>query len=252
MAVELEVAGHLALLRLNRPEKRNVLDLEASEALAAAVATAQADPAVKALVVAAEGKAFCAGGSLDELIRASDEPELLHQIYAGFLAVAHFPLPTLALVQGAAVGAGMNLALACDIRLVTERARFDTRFMQLGIHSGGGHSWLLQQYLNHEQAVAALLLGRTLNGAEAVEAGLALECVAPQALLERAQALTAGLADVPRPLLEASKDSLRRARAEGASHEAILAREFEVQAQSLRTPEARERLAALQAQIRGG
>src|ERR1043166_866952 len=63
-------------------------------------------------------------------------------IYEGFLRIARSPLPTLAAVNGAAVGAGMNLALGCDVRLASTRARFDTRFLQIGLHPGGGHTWM--------------------------------------------------------------------------------------------------------------
>ena len=116
MSVELTINGHIAEIVLNNPDKRNVLDCVSSAQLAKAVAEAEANQEVSCLIIAATGRAFCAGGSLDELIRAqAGETELLHDIYAGFLAVANSPLPTIAAVQGAAVGAGMNLALACDI-----------------------------------------------------------------------------------------------------------------------------------------
>ncbi|MEM1114665.1 MAG: enoyl-CoA hydratase-related protein [Pseudomonadota bacterium] len=244
MPIELDIQGHAALITLNRPDKRNVLDLQASRALADAVDAALGAAAVRAVIVDSRGKAFCAGGSLDELLKAREEPELLQQIYAGFLAVLRCPLPTLALVQGLALGAGLNLALACDMRVVAPQARFDTRFMQLGIHCGGGHSWLLQRALGYEAASAALLLGQTFDGEEAVIRGLALECVATEQLQARARALTEDLATVPRELLEASKASLLEA-ADGASHEAMLSREFERQTASLRHPHAKRRLAEI-------
>ena len=99
-----------------------------------------AEGATSTPALAQTGRAFCAGGSLDELLSAQEDTTQLGAIYEGFLAVARCPLPTLACVQGAAVGAGMTLALACDVRLVAPEASFDTRFLQLGIHCGGGHT----------------------------------------------------------------------------------------------------------------
>ena len=87
--------------------------------------------------------AFCAGANLGNLAEATGDS--LGTIYEGFLRIARSPLPTLAAVNGAAVGAGMNLALGCDVRIVADRAKLDTRFLQLGIHPGGGHTWMLRR-----------------------------------------------------------------------------------------------------------
>ena len=226
MSIELTYSGHVAELTLNNPEKRNVLDLDTTRALKLAVDEAVSREDTKAILLLANGRAFCAGGSLDELLAAQQDTSLLGQIYEGFLAVANCPLPTLAAVQGAAVGAGMNLALACDVRLVTPEASFDTRFLQLGIHCGGGHTWLLRRALSWEQSVNALLLGHVLRGEEAVEAGLALACVNQDNLLGKAREQLDSLASVPRSLIEQSKASLVRAAAAGG-HAAAAATEPE-------------------------
>ena len=242
MTVELNIHGHIAEIVLNNPQKRNVLDLQTSQKLSAAVAAAEANQAVSVLIIAAEGKSFSAGGSLDELMQAqAGEPEVLHEIYAGFLAVANTPLPTIAAVQGAAVGAGMNLVLACDVRIVTPHAMFDTRFMQLGIHCGGGHSWMLQKYLNWEKSVAALVFGQTIKGQQAVDQGLALDCVEPDQLLARCRQLAAPLAGVPRVLVEKTKQSLQMSSVE-TSHAKMVQHEYEVQAWSLAQDYAKKKL----------
>ena len=103
----------------------------------------EADESVGAVVVTGTPPAFCAGANLGNLAEADGES--LGRIYEGFLRVARSPLPTIAAVNGAAVGAGMNLALGCDVRIAARRARFDTRFMQLGLHPGGGHTWMLRR-----------------------------------------------------------------------------------------------------------
>ncbi|MBT8115022.1 MAG: enoyl-CoA hydratase/isomerase family protein [Arenicella sp.] len=251
MPVDLNIKGHIAEIILSNPDKRNVLDFASSTALGEAVATAEATPQVNAIIVAAEGKSFCAGGSLDELMQAqSGEAELLNDIYAGFLAVADSPLPTIAAVQGAAVGAGMNLVLACDVRLVTPHAMFDTRFMQLGIHCGGGHSWMLQKYLNWEQSVAALVFGQVIRGQQAVEKGLALDCVEPDELRQAAYELASSLAGVPRELVEKTKQSLKLSAAE-TQHQKMVEHEFKVQSWSLQQDYAKQKLQGFKDRISG-
>lgn len=250
MSIDLNFAGHVAEITLANPEKRNVLDLQTSRELKRLVDEAVSREETKAVLLLATGRAFCAGGSLDELIAAQQDTSLLGKIYAGFLAVADCPLPTLAAVQGAAVGAGMNLALACDVRLVTPKAAFDTRFLQLGIHCGGGHSWLLRRVLNWEQSVNALLLGQVLRGQEAVTAGLALACVEQELLKEHALAQLGNLAGVPRSLIEQSKRTLLQA-SSTAQHSAMVEAEYEVQALSLQQPHAIDTLQALKAKIAG-
>ena len=250
MSIELTYSGHVAELTLNNPEKRNVLDLDTTRALKRAVEEAVSREDTKAILLLANGRAFCAGGSLDELLAAQQDTSLLGQIYEGFLAVANCPLPTLAAVQGAAVGAGMNLALACDVRLVTPEASFDTRFLQLGIHCGGGHTWLLQRALSWEQSVNALLLGQVLRGEQAVEAGLALACVNQENLRGKAREQLAKLASVPRSLIEQSKASLVRAAA-AAGHAQMVEHEYEAQARSLQQPHAIDTLQKLKQKIAG-
>ena len=168
------------------------------------------------------------------MLKAREQPELLNEIYSGFLAVASSPIPTIAAIHGPAVGAGMNLALACDIRIVTPEAEFDTRFTKLGIHSGGGHTWLLQRYLNWEQSVSALIFGRSLKGREAVDVGLALECVEEEELEERCLSICDGIRLIPRELLEETKKSLALANT-GSSHAEMVQHEFSAQANSLRS-----------------
>ena len=120
-------------------------------------------------------------------------------------ASARSPLPTIAAVNGAAVGAGMNLALACDVRLAGRSARFDTRFLQLGLHPGGGHTWMLQRIAGPQAAAAVVLFGEVLDGEEAERCGLVWRCVDDDALRDRRRA--GGTGPTPRP---SSSDGSRR------------------------------------------
>lgn len=246
LTVRSETLDGVALLTLSYPARRNALNLELSRLLADAVAAAVADPGVGAVVVTGEDPAFCAGGDLDELAGAG--AETLHAVYAGFLAVAACPLPTIAAVNGAAVGAGLNLALAADVRLAGPRARFDTRFLPLGLHPGGGYTWMVQRAVGPQVAAALTLFGEVVDAAEAQRLGLVLRAVDDV----RAAALEMGAraAANPRDLAVTTKRTMRLTSGTAAHADAV---EVEVRAQaaSVRSAEFRSRLAALQARIAG-
>src|SRR4051794_12992674 len=155
----------------------------------------EANADVGAVVVTGAPPGFCAGADLSHL--GGSQRQGLRSIYDGFLRVGRSPLPTLAAVNGAAVGAGMNLALVCDVRLAARHARFDTRFVQLGLHPGGGHTWMFRRIAGPQAAAAAVLFGEVLDGAEAERVGLVWRCVDDDALLETAQAMAARAAAGP-------------------------------------------------------
>ena len=134
-AIDVQVVDGVGILTLDAPHRRNAFDLDMCDEVGEALDSLEADPGVGALVVTGRGSAFCAGADLSHL--GASQREGLLAIYEGFLRVARCPLPTIAAVNGPAVGAGMNLALAADVRLAGTSARFDTRFLQLGIHPGG-------------------------------------------------------------------------------------------------------------------
>ena len=132
--VLVQVEDRVAVITVNDPDRRNAVTAEMSAALRAAVDGAEADPEVHAVIVTGAGKAFCAGANLTALGEAAEDG--LRVIYDGFLAVANCTLPTIAAVNGPAVGAGLNLALAADVRIAGPAAMFDPRFQKLGIHPG--------------------------------------------------------------------------------------------------------------------
>jgi enoyl-CoA hydratase len=142
----------------------------------------------------------------------------------------------------------MNLALVCDVRLAGRSARFDTRFLQLGIHPGGGHTWMLQQIVGPQVAAAMVLFGEVLDGEQAERVGLAYRCVDDDRLVEVAHALAAKAADVPKELLVTTKQTMLDQR-QVPTHPEAVDREIEPQVWSTRQPWFAERLAALQARI---
>jgi enoyl-CoA hydratase len=245
-AVHTEITDRVAVLTLSHPERRNALNIELSGKLVDAVRAAVTDDGVGAIVITGEDPAFCAGGDLAELARA--DPATLHTVYAGFLAIAQCPLPTIAAVNGAAVGAGLNLALACDLRMAGPRAKFDARFLSLGLHPGGGYTWMLQRLLGPQAAAALTLFGDVLDAAEAARIGLVHKVA--EDVLPAALELAGRAAAAPRDLVVATKATMRLT-AGAVSHAEAVEIEVRAQAESVRSEQFQERLAALQAKIRG-
>ncbi len=244
--VLLDIANGVATITLNNPDERNTMTAPMVAEIIAAMDRVEGDSAIGAIVVTGTAPAFCAGANLGNLAEADGDS--LGVIYEGFLRIARSPLPTIAAVNGAAVGAGMNLALGCDVRIAAKRAKFDTRFLQLGIHPGGGHTWMLRRIVGPQVTAAAVLFGEVLDGAEAQRVGLAYRCVEDAELLTVAQELAARAASAPRELVIETKKTIA-AMADVHTHPEAVARELTPQLWSTRQPWFAERLAALQAKI---
>ena len=174
----------------------------------------EADESVGAVVITGEPPAFCSGADVAALGTLSGERteggrRSITSIYDGFLRVLRSPLPTVAAVNGPAVGAGLNLALACDVRIAGESALFDSRFVHLPIHPGGGHTWMLDRLVGPQTAAAMTLFGHAVDGRRAAEIGLAWSCVPDPELLDAALEFCGGIAGAPTVLLHDVKDTLR-------------------------------------------
>ena len=242
--VPVQVENHVALVTVNDPDRRNAVTAEISAGLRAAVDAAEANTDVHALIVTGAGKAFCAGADLTALGDATEDG--LRSIYDGFLAVANSALPTIAAVNGPAVGAGLNLALAADVRIAGPAALFDPRFQKLGIHPGGGATWMLQRAVGVQAARASLLFGMRVDAEAAVRYGLALEVADDP--VAAARELAAGPAAAPRDVVLATKASMRATANPGSldvdQHRIAVDTELKPQAASILSPEFAERLAA--------
>ena len=244
--VEVDADRRIATLILDEADRRNSLTLPMVAEIVTAVDELEARTDVGALVVTGAGSAFCAGADLGHLGESRETG--LREIYEGFLRIGRSTLPTVAAVNGAAVGAGMNLALCCDIRLAARRARFDTRFLQLGLHPGGGHTWMLQRIVGPQAARAMVLFGEVLSGEEAERAGLVWRCIDDADLLHVARSMAASAASAPRELAERTKRTMA-AIAAVDDHPTAVDVELEPQVWSLDQPDFKERLAALQTKI---
>ncbi len=241
-----DITDGVATLTLNNPDERNTLTRPMVEEIVDAMDRFEGDDSVGAVVVTGAAPAFCAGANLGNLAEATGDS--LGVIYEGFLRIARSSLPTLAAVNGAAVGAGMNLALGCDVRIVAHEAKLDTRFLQLGIHPGGGHTWMLRRIAGPQAAMATVVFGEVLDGREAERIGIAYRSVPRDELAAAAHEMAARAASAPRPLAIETKRTIG-AMADIDTHPAAVERELEPQLWSTRQPWFAERLAALQQRI---
>ena len=241
-----DISDGIATLTLNAPDTRNTMTMPMIDEIVAAMDVFEADPTVAAVIVTGAGSAFCAGADLGNLQTATADS--LGRIYEGFLRIARSTLPTIAAVNGAAVGAGMNLALGCDVRLAARRAKFDTRFLQIGLHPGGGHTWMQRRIVGSQAAFASVIFGEVLDGAEAERTGLAHRVVDDDQLMAAARDLAAGAASAPRDLVVLTKATIK-SMADVDSHAAAVQAELGPQVWTARQPWFAERIAALKAKI---
>jgi enoyl-CoA hydratase len=175
--LETRAAG-LRVIRLADPAHRNAVDSALRDGLARAVADVARDPAARALVVTADGPDFCAGADLIDTFDGAASRPLenvradLVRVYDSFLTLRSLAIPTIAAVRGAAIGAGANLALSCDVRVAGRDASFAFSFTRLGLHPGGGATWYLVDALGRGRALRVLLDGETLDAEALLRMGI--------------------------------------------------------------------------------
>ncbi len=171
--VAVRTVGGVTVLTMADGEHRNVLAPQMVEDLVSAFDRAESDGRTRCVVLVGEGPSFCAGAELATLeASASGDFAGIENVYRGFLRVLASPIPVIAVVNGPAVGAGLNLALAADLRLATRSAVFDSRFMNLRLIPGGGHAWMLERSVGREISTAMVVFGEKLDAATALAAGL--------------------------------------------------------------------------------
>jgi 2-(1,2-epoxy-1,2-dihydrophenyl)acetyl-CoA isomerase len=215
------VADGVLTLTLNRPAARNALSRAMLDGLAQLLEQAEADTEIGAILVTGAGGAFCAGGDVKGMAarNASGEPEPIDQAIArqrrnqreiaGRLHA--MPKPTIAAIPGAAAGAGLSIALACDLRVMAESAFMTTAFAKVGFSGDYGGTYFLTRLVGAAKAREMYFLSDRVDAAEALRLGLCNRVVPADALLAEAQALAARLAAGPRVALAYMKENLNRA-----------------------------------------
>ncbi len=198
--VLLEKENAVAWVTMNRPESLNSLTAELCAALKTALAECEADGDIRVVVLAGEGKAFCAGGDLRTILELADYEAARRYVRAAgeiTAAVTGSKKPYIAMVGGAAAGAGFNLALACDFICASKRAKFTQAFSSIGLISDCGGNFLLPRLVGPHAAKRLMMLPETLSAEAAQRLGLVSELADGEALRERAAALAARLAKQP-------------------------------------------------------
>ncbi|MGH1360537.1 MAG: crotonase/enoyl-CoA hydratase family protein [Burkholderiaceae bacterium] len=211
----------VATLTLNRPDERNALTSQAQwDEIVDCCHRISADHQIRAVVLTGAGSAFSAGGNVKDMRDkkgiAGGTPYDIAQGYLNGiqkipLALHQLEVPTIAAVNGAAIGAGCDLTCMCDIRIASEKAKFAESFVQLGIIPGDGGAWLLQRAIGYQRAAQMTLTGEVIDAQTALEYGLVMEVVPPEQLLPAAQSLAGRIAANPAPALRMAKRLMRQA-----------------------------------------
>lgn len=190
--IRLERNHGVVTLTLNRPETRNSMTPEMGEEIARACNEIRAEAAARVVVVTGAGKAFSSGGNLGMLARdagvsgaeaAEGAPTMggsPRDFYARFLSIRQLPVPTIAAINGHAIGAGLCFALACDLRLAAADAKMGMTFTRLGIHPGMGATYFLPRLIGTARACELFFTGRVIDAAEAERLGIVNRVVAPE------------------------------------------------------------------------
>jgi enoyl-CoA hydratase/carnithine racemase len=248
-AVLYEIRERVAEITLNRAENRNAMTPDLLAGLRDAVERAKADPALRCVIVTGRGKSFCAGA--DFRARREQAPadsylaphERAYETYAPFLSLLDLELPTVAAMQGHAIGGGLGLAIVCDLRVANEAARYGANFVRLGLHPGMANTYLLPRLMGVPNAVELLLTGRLVDGREAARRGLVHYAVPEADVLAKARALADEIASAAPLAVRWTKRSLY----EGLAWDPKTAarREAALQSRSFETEDFREGVAAL-------
>lgn len=212
--VILERVGGVSVVTLNNPSRRNALTPDSADRLVKILDQVNADRTVGAVVLQGADGTFCSGADLSSLESAMDDPageeayEVLERIYRAFTRLGELDVPTIAAVRGSAVGAGVNLAMAADVRVMAHDARVISGFTRIGLHPGGGHLQLVAKATTREVATVMAVLSQEISGRRAAELGLAWESVEDEVVEERALSLATSAGADP-DLTRKVKQSLR-------------------------------------------
>lgn len=209
----IERRGPVVLLRINRPEKRNAINAAVRQALTAALEQAAADDRARCIVLTGAGEvAFVAGADIGEMAERSPiEQQRVMREARLFERVATHPKPVIAAINGLALGGGLELALACDMRLAAPHARFGQPELSLGLIPGGGGTQRLPRMLGEGMALKMILTGEQIGAEEAHRAGLVQEIVPVTTLLDRAVALGEMIAAKSPVAVRAAREAVRAA-----------------------------------------
>ncbi len=219
-----EVSDHIATITLNAPERMNTISGPMLDGLSELLVHADRDPDVRCIILTGAGRAFCAGLNLAAATKGDGSSGVSG---SGAVASANLDLrntpptilfnmdtPTICAINGGAAGYGMDTALGCDIRIMSEKAKMAAAFTKRGIVPESGGTWFLPRLLGWEKASQLIFTGRTLTAGECLDYGLCAKVVSPEALMDEARALAAEIAANAPMAVQASKRMMRMGLAE--------------------------------------
>ena len=227
--IRLEHDGPVSTIVLARPDQRNAMSEQMGDEIQEAVAHLNEDNALRAVIVRGEGKAFSAGGDLAYLEqRAADEParnrQRMRAFYDRYLAIRRLRVPSIAVLHGPAIGAGLCFALGCDMRLSSPGVKMGLTFVRIGLHPGMGATWLLPRLIGPSFAAELLLTGKVIPAEEGLRMGLVNALHGADELLDAARALAGEVVSAAPLAVAEAKHSLLR------SPERTLARALDAEA----------------------
>lgn len=236
--------GGIVTITLNRPERLNALAGHMRRDLAEALEEAGSDPHIRVVVLAGEGRAFCAGGDVHfmaELVEQGDAQEFARLLGAArrvVLAIRQMTKPVIATIEGACAGAGFNLALACDLRIASSTATFSQSFVKLGFHPDWGGSYFLPRMVPANIACELFFLGDAIDASTALRLGIINRVVAPEELADETRKLAERLRDGPAVSIAAAKHAVYAG--EHDSLEQMLQYEVDAQLRCFESEDGRE------------
>ena len=203
-----EESDHIGIVTINRPEKHNALRFTTYDEIEEVVRTTRA----RALIITGEGRSFCSGDDLQEVMLGGDtRPRKYDGITPLGAALLETDVPTIAAVNGAAVGWGMEMCLLCDLRIASDRAKFGEIFVKRGLVPDAGGMTRLESIVGRQEALRLLLTGDIIDAQEALRLGLVLDVVEGGSLLDRARELAGAIAANPPLAVRRTKEGLRLA-----------------------------------------
>ena len=210
-----DVADHLATVTLNRPEKLNAMNLELLDTLADALQRLADDADVRCVVLTGAGRGFCAGGDIGAMasgeVVSGDPVARLRQQEESSRLLHEMPKPTIAMINGPVAGAGLSVALACDIRIAAESARFGTAFARVGFSGDFGGTWMMQRLIGPARARELYFTAQLLDAREAERIGLINRAVPDDRLREETMALAQKITSGPPIALARMKQNMNLA-----------------------------------------
>jgi enoyl-CoA hydratase/carnithine racemase len=210
--VIVEKKDRIVTLTLNNPERRNAMSMELVDELFKAVEGIKGDPEVSAVILTGAGKGFSSGADVTSMGQPgmSDEDVIAHikGFYLKNLSVMDIPVPTIAAINGHAIGAGCALALACDMRIASRVAKLGMGFVKIGLHPGMGTTYFLPRLVGTARAYELLLTGEPITGAEAERIGMVNRAVEPERVMDEALGLAGKIARGPAVPIRKMKDSV--------------------------------------------